>query len=89
MNKANKIYIERLRKDDFVDRSPETNIVFEPMTLQEFANILQNATDKMKNVAGIIIEKQKPNFPKEGAEFMSEMNKLKSQPIECGSPDKK
>lgn len=47
MKKANKIYLERLRKNDFVERK-QSSVIFKPITLQELSEGLREATAYIK-----------------------------------------
>lgn len=90
--KANKIYLERLRKDDFVDRSPTNrtflNYIPKNTTIKptEISKLLRERFEIMEhNCRAVVIEKPQPKLPKGGVEFVSEMNKLKLHNVEYGS----
>tara|TARA_A100000171_G_C2060522_1_gene109728 strand:+ start:231 stop:482 length:252 start_codon:yes stop_codon:yes gene_type:complete len=72
MIKANKIYLERVRKNDWVDRSPESRIKLRPMTIEQAAKQIQLSFIGMRKAAEVLSRYQpKPNFPKGGIEFIN------------------
>lgn len=72
MNKANKIYLERLRKNDFVDRSPESKVKLRPMTMEQAAKQIQLSLMGMRKCVEILSTYHpKPNFTKGGVEFIN------------------
>lgn len=72
MNKANKIYLERVRKNDWVDRSPESRIEFNPVSLDELVKRMEIVAKVMKTASEVLSKNQpKANFPKGGVEFIN------------------